>query len=75
MTASPCPSATELARDPNVCPVCGHWCGKECVRRWAPRTVAELRGLVHEYVEHTRSYGKPLNKSAFDAWLNTREIA
>jgi hypothetical protein len=42
MNAPPCPSVAEMKRDPNVCAICGHWCGKKCERplEWNPRFVA-----------------------------------
>lgn len=42
MTAVPCPNPSELVRDPNLCAICGHWCGKKCERplEWNPRFVA-----------------------------------
>jgi hypothetical protein len=42
MTAPPVPSTEALARDPNLCPVCGHWCGLKCERpmEWNSRYLA-----------------------------------
>ncbi len=42
MTAPPCPSTEALSRDPNLCPLCGHWCGLKCERpfEWNPRFLA-----------------------------------
>lgn len=72
MTAAPCPSVEALARDPNLCAVCGHWCGKSCAARWPSRSVGTLRRLVSKWVQETKSWGKPLDKDAFDRWLKGR---
>lgn len=77
MTAPPCPSAEELARDPQLCPVCGHWCGKGCEKRWAPLSIVELRALVNawrilRYSAAGEGFDAPLDKEAFGEWLNGR---
>ena len=45
--ASPA-SPYDLARDPNLCAVCGQWCGKRCERAftWNPRFFAYAQ-IVH----------------------------
>lgn len=80
MTAPPCPSAEALARDPNLCAVCGHWCGLKCDRafEWNPRFVAycvivhrawDFDGVLRRLREE-----KPDNHrmTAFVVWLRAQ---
>lgn len=75
MTAPPCPSVEEQAEDPNLCPICGHWCGKSCERRFAPLPIHRIRAYVRawqtlRYAEAGEKYTAPLDVEAFAAWFS-----
>lgn len=75
MTAPPCPGEADLAADPNLCAICGRWCGKSCEARWHPLPVAKIRAYVRawqalRYAESGQKYNSPLDVEAFGAWLS-----